>query len=127
MSHTVGYNLLAGATSFPISWERMWDLEDLGPSFTPNSTQGDETRMSTDRIRLLVDLNIHQGKFAEFEAIVKQMAAVSEQERGTLGYQFYLSADRTRCCLVEGYTDVAAIRSTSTARRCSSWCPRCCR
>jgi quinol monooxygenase YgiN len=65
--------------------------------------------MSTDRIRLLVDLNIHEGKFAEFEAIVKQMAAVSEQEPGTLGYHFLLSADRTRCRLVEGYTDVAAI------------------
>ena len=65
--------------------------------------------MSTERIRLLVDINIHQGKFAEFEAIAKQMATVSEQEPGTLGYHFVLSADRTRCRLIEGYTDQAAI------------------
>jgi quinol monooxygenase YgiN len=65
--------------------------------------------MNTGRIRLLVDLNIHEGKFAEFEALAKQMAAVSEQEHGTLGYHFLLSADRTRCRLVEGYEDVAAI------------------
>jgi quinol monooxygenase YgiN len=65
--------------------------------------------MSAGRVRLLVDLNIHEGKFAEFEAIVKQMAAVSENEPGTLGYRFHLSADRTRCRLVEGYTDAAAI------------------
>jgi quinol monooxygenase YgiN len=65
--------------------------------------------MSTGRIRLLVDINIHEGKFAEFEAIVKQMVAVSEQEPGTLGYHFVLSADRARCRLIEGYADQAAI------------------
>jgi quinol monooxygenase YgiN len=65
--------------------------------------------MNTERIRLLVDINIHDGKFAEFEAIAKQMAAVSEQEPGTLGYHFVLSADRTRCRLIEGYSDQAAI------------------
>lgn len=65
--------------------------------------------MATDRIRLLVDIEIHEGKLAEFEAIVKQMAEVSEREPGTLAYHFYLSADRKRCRLVEGYTGIAAI------------------
>ncbi len=65
--------------------------------------------MSTDRIRLLVDLEIHDGKQAEFEAVAQQMVAVSEQEPGTLAYHFVLSADRKRCRLVEGYTDIAAI------------------
>ena len=65
--------------------------------------------MSTSRIRLLVDLDIHEGKFADFEAIVKKMVAVSEQEPGTIAYHFVLNDDRRRCRLVEGYTDVAAI------------------
>jgi len=65
--------------------------------------------MSTSRIRLLVDISIHEGKFAEFEAIAKKMVAVSEQEGGTVAYHFVLSADRKRCRLVEGYTDIAAI------------------
>jgi quinol monooxygenase YgiN len=65
--------------------------------------------MSTDRIRLLVDFEIHEGKLAEFEAIAQQMVSVSEQEPGTLAYHFVLSADRKRCRLVEGYTDMAAI------------------
>jgi quinol monooxygenase YgiN len=65
--------------------------------------------MPTSRIRLLADIDIHDGKFAEFEAIVKQMVSASEQEPGTLGYHFMLSADRKRCRLVEGYADVAAI------------------
>ncbi len=67
--------------------------------------------MSTARVRLLVDINIHEGKFAEFEAIAKQMVAVSEKEPGTLAYHFVLSADRSRCRLVEGYTDAAAINA----------------
>jgi len=65
--------------------------------------------MSTTRIRLLVDIDIHDGKFAEFEKIARQMVEVSEKEPGTLGYHFVLSADRRRCRLVEGYTDAAAI------------------
>jgi quinol monooxygenase YgiN len=37
------------------------------------------------------------------------MVAISENEPETLGYHFLLSADHTRCRLVEGYTDAAAI------------------
>ena len=65
--------------------------------------------MSTTRIRVVVDLDIYDGKLAEFEAIAKQMVAESEQEPGTIGFHFVLSADRTRCRLVEGYVDAAAI------------------
>jgi quinol monooxygenase YgiN len=65
--------------------------------------------MVTEYIRLLVDIEIHEGKFAEFEAIVKQMAAVSKTEPGTMGYHFLLSPDRQHCRLVEGYKDAAAI------------------
>ena len=65
--------------------------------------------MSTSRIRIVIDFDIYDGKFAEFEAIAKQMVAESEQEPGTLGYHFVLSADRKRCRLIEGYADQAAI------------------
>jgi quinol monooxygenase YgiN len=65
--------------------------------------------MSTSRIPLLVDFDIHDGKFAEFEALARKMVAVSEQEPGTIAYHFVLSANRKRCRLVEGYTDAAAI------------------
>lgn len=65
--------------------------------------------MSTGRIRLLVELEVHEGKQAEFEAIAQQMVAVSEQEPGTLAYHFVMSADRKHCRLVEGYADIASI------------------
>lgn len=65
--------------------------------------------MATSRIRLLVELDIHEGKLAEFEAIARNMVAVSEQEPGTLAYHFLLSGDRKRCRLIEGYTGADAI------------------
>ena len=65
--------------------------------------------MSTSRIRVVVDFDIYDGKFAEFEAIAKQMVAEIEQEPGTLCFHFVLSADRARCRLIEGYADQAAI------------------
>ena len=65
--------------------------------------------MTINRIRLLVDINIHEGKLDEFERIARQMVSVSEHEPGTLGYHFLLSADRKSCRLVEGYTDADAI------------------
>jgi quinol monooxygenase YgiN len=71
--------------------------------------QFQEILVATERIRLLVDLDIREGKLAEAEAIAQQMVAVSEKEPGTLGYHFLLSADRTRCRLVEGYADAEAI------------------
>ena len=40
--------------------------------------------MTTGRVRLLVDFTIHDGKLAEFEAVAKQMVAISEQEPETL-------------------------------------------
>lgn len=65
--------------------------------------------MSTSPIRLLLGVDIHEGKFSELEAIAKQMVAVSTKEPGTLFYQFFLSANRKHCRLVEAYSDVPAV------------------
>lgn len=65
--------------------------------------------MSTKRIRLLLGLDIHDGEFSEFEAVARQMVAVSEKEPGTITYNFVVSADRKHCRLAEGYADIAAI------------------
>ena len=50
--------------------------------------------MSTTRIRILVDFEIYDGKFDEFQAIAKQVVEQFGQEPGTLAYHFVLSADR---------------------------------
>ena len=80
--------------------------------------------MATERVRLLVDLEIHEGKFAEFAAIAKQMVAVSEQEPGTLNYKFYLSVDRKQCRLVEDYTDQDAITAHFRGRAVQQLVPQ---
>ena len=65
--------------------------------------------MHSQHVRLLVDLDIHEGKFAEFETVARQMVEVSEREPGTIGYHFLLSADRTRCRLMEGYLNADCV------------------
>ncbi|HXZ78825.1 MAG TPA: antibiotic biosynthesis monooxygenase [Terriglobales bacterium] len=65
--------------------------------------------MSSNRIRLMVGLDIHDGKFLEFQKIVEQMITATDTEPGTLGYIFFLSADQKHCRLMETYKDVPAI------------------
>jgi quinol monooxygenase YgiN len=80
--------------------------------------------MTTERIRLLVDIDIHEGHFPEFEAIARAMAGVSAKEPGTIGYHFVLSADRTRCRLVEGYVDQEAITAHFNGPAVQEWVPK---
>ena len=80
--------------------------------------------MGTQRIRLLVDIDVHEGKFHEFEAIARQMVAVSEREPGTLAYHFLMSADRKRCRLVEGYADQAAVTAHFNGPAVQEWVPK---
>ena len=64
--------------------------------------------MST-QVHFLVDLTILEGKFDSFEAIAQEMVASSQQEAGALRYEWYLSADRKRCRIVETYADSDAV------------------
>jgi quinol monooxygenase YgiN len=71
--------------------------------------------MTKNVVRLAVDFTINDGKTAEFQAIARKMIAGSQQEPGTLAYDFYLSRDGKRCRLVEAYVDADALVLTSTA------------
>ena len=65
--------------------------------------------MAAQKVRLLVEMTIHDGRFDAFDSIAREMTAGSRSEAGTLDYEWYLSADRRRCRLVETYTDSAAL------------------
>jgi quinol monooxygenase YgiN len=65
--------------------------------------------MTKETVRFTVELTINEGKFSEFESRVQTMIARSLEEPGTLGYDFFLSADRKRCTLLETYTDADAV------------------
>lgn len=65
--------------------------------------------MKTNRIRLVLDLDIHDGKFAEFQTNAQEMVAATEKEAGAFTYVFVLSRDQKHCRLIETYDDVPAI------------------
>jgi quinol monooxygenase YgiN len=64
--------------------------------------------MVKQEVRFTVDLAITMEKFDEFESIAHAMIAGSQEEPGTHGYDWCLSADRRRCRLVETFADANA-------------------
>ena len=61
-------------------------------------------------IRAIGRFNIHDGKSEEFKALVAQgLAIVREQDTGTRQYDWYFSADQSRCVLHETYASSAAV------------------
>jgi quinol monooxygenase YgiN len=65
--------------------------------------------MVKQTVYLAVDFTINEGKRDVFEGIAREMVAGSQKEPGTLGYEWFLSADGTRCRLIETYTDAATV------------------
>jgi quinol monooxygenase YgiN len=65
--------------------------------------------MAERNVLIIVDLTINEGKVDEFAGLAKAMIAGSRKEPGTLGYDWYLSADGKRCRLVETYADANAV------------------
>ncbi len=68
-------------------------------------TAEEETDMSQHAVHFTVKLTINDDKLDEFEGVVKTMIALSQQEPGTLGYEFYLSKDGKQGRLLETYVD----------------------
>ena len=60
-------------------------------------------------VQFTVDLTIADGKLAAFESIAKAMSTATEKEPGARAYAWYLSADRTKCRLIEIYVDGDAV------------------
>ena len=56
--------------------------------------------MNSHKVHFLIDLTIHQGKFDDFAATVKLMTDGTAKESGALGYEWFLSNDRSRCRLL---------------------------
>jgi quinol monooxygenase YgiN len=78
-------------------------------SETKSDPARQELDMNKNIVRLNVGLAIQAGKLDEFQKIAQDMTAVSENEPGTLGYDWYFSGDRILCRLVESYVDGDAL------------------
>ncbi len=64
--------------------------------------------MADKKVHFIVDLAINEGKLGEFEATVLSMLAGTQNEAGTLSYDWFLSRDRKECRLLETYVDADA-------------------
>jgi quinol monooxygenase YgiN len=67
-----------------------------------------EGRMAASTVRFVVSFAINDGAFVAFERLARVMAAESQKDPGTIAYEWFLSADRTRCRLCETYVDGGA-------------------
>ncbi len=64
--------------------------------------------MAAQTVHFKVALTIHEGKLAAFEETAKAMTAGTRKEPGALGYEWYVSADRKTCRLLETYANADA-------------------
>ena len=60
-------------------------------------------------VRLNVDLTVKDSQLDEFKKVALAMTAGSEWEQGTLGYEWFSSADGRQWRLLEIYADAAAV------------------
>jgi quinol monooxygenase YgiN len=65
--------------------------------------------MDNKIVRFTVDLAINDGKLGQFDSVAREMITGTLKEPGALAYEFFLSADRKRCRLLETYADANAV------------------
>ena len=65
--------------------------------------------MANPTVRFTVELTINADTFDKAESIVRAMIAATLKEPGALAYDWFLSADRKRCRLLESYADANAV------------------
>lgn len=67
--------------------------------------------MTEKVVRLTVNLTPIEGQLEEFKSVASAMTAGTETEPGTLGYEWFVSADGKHYRLVETYADAAAVEA----------------
>jgi len=67
--------------------------------------------MTSQHVHLLIDLAIREGKLEDFATTVRLMTTGTAKEPGALGYEWYLSDDRSSCRLLETYASSEAVQA----------------
>jgi quinol monooxygenase YgiN len=75
-------------------------------------------------VRLTVNFVVSSEKLEEFKNIAQAMTAVTAKEPGTLGYEWFASADGKRFRLVETYVDASAIEAHFMGPAVQQWVPK---
>jgi len=80
--------------------------------------------MEKQVVRLTVDLVVNDGQLEAFKRIAQTMTSVSQAEPGTLGYEWFSSADGKHFRLVETYVDSAALEAHFMGPAVQQWVPK---
>jgi len=80
--------------------------------------------MNKGAVYFNLNLNINEGKLEAFKDIAQAMIGVTLREPGALAYEWYFSADRTRCRLIEVYADESAVLAHIAGRAVQEYVPR---
>jgi len=75
-------------------------------------------------VRLTVSFSVSGEQIEDFKSIAEALTAVSRSEPGTLGYEWFASADGKRFRLLETYTDASAIEAHFTGPAVQQWVPK---
>jgi len=80
--------------------------------------------MEKQVVRLTVDLVVNDGQLEAFKSIAQTMTSVSQAEPGTLGYEWFSSADGKHFRLVETYVDSSALEAHFMGPAVRQWVPK---
>jgi quinol monooxygenase YgiN len=65
--------------------------------------------MNRNVVRLAVEMTVNAGQLEAFKAVARTMTEKTDSEPGTLGYEWFSSADGSRWRLLETYVDANAV------------------
>jgi quinol monooxygenase YgiN len=80
--------------------------------------------MEKQVVRLTVNLVVNDGQLEAFKSIAQSMTSVSQAEPGTLGYEWFSSADGKQFRLVETYVDSSALEAHFMGPAVQQWVPK---
>jgi quinol monooxygenase YgiN len=80
--------------------------------------------MVEEVIRLTVNFVVTGDQLNDFKSIAQEMTTLSEAEPGTLGYEWFASADQKRFRLVETYRDSSAVEAHFMGPAVQQWVPK---
>ena len=75
-------------------------------------------------VRLTVGFTVNEGQVDEFKKLAQTMTDVSKAEPGTLGYEWFSSADGKSFKLVEIYVNAQAIEVHFMGAAVQEWVPK---
>jgi quinol monooxygenase YgiN len=82
------------------------------------------TEMLGKVVRLTVNFVVGGEQLEEFKKIAQTMTAASRAEPGTLGYEWFTSADGKRFRLIETYVDSKALEAHFAGAAVQEWVPK---